>query len=290
MVRSTFVGLIAVLLVAKAVTAIRSVPLAWEERQEKIAAPPQSTKAYEIHTENGTVDFTGEDEASYKPELLAIKKAGASTPQRAQEALDAIEVVVEGKDTEKCRIDWRWAKPKQSDWSAVVDFKVHAPKSVDARIETQNGRVHVENLAGNLKIVTDNGQIDAETTGNALDVKTTNGQIKAGFAGQLLKLRSTNGQIAADLTRCGKIGGEISTVNGVIEIMVGSETSCELSATTENGQVRCQPDLKRAPWDKNITSNSRRPWSRHGVARGILGAGGEKLRLTCQNGGILIRD
>lgn len=290
MIRSTFVGLIAVLLVAKAVTAIRSVPLAWEERQEKVAAPARSTKSYEIQTDNGTVIFAGEDDAAYKPEILATKKAGGSTVERAQEALDAIEIVVEGKAPDKCRIGWHWAKPKQSDWSAVVDFKVRAPKAVDVRIETQNGHVNVDNLAGNVKIVTDNGQIDAETTGDTLDVKTTNGQIKAGFAGHALKLRSNNGRIAADLTRCGKLGGEISTVNGLIEVLVGSDTACELSASTENGHVRCQPNLKRAPWDKNLSENPRRSWTRKSSVHGILGAGGEKLRLTCQNGAILIRE
>jgi DUF4097 and DUF4098 domain-containing protein YvlB len=264
MVRSTVIGLVVVLLVVKAVSSLSWISTRWEERTQTITLPAQNTKNYEIVTQNGTVEFAGQDEHLKTAELIAHVKGGANTDERAQQALDAIEVTTEGKDTETCRIGWRWRKPQETDWSAVVDFTLRAPKSANLRVESHNGRVEVKSLTGNANISTHNGEIETETSGELLEAKTANGEIDAKFSGRKIKLESNNGRIAADLSECHSIEGEIGTHNGLVEITLGKETSCVLETKTRHGY-----------------RNSR---------GGKLGSGGGKLLATSHNGAVLIHN
>jgi DUF4097 and DUF4098 domain-containing protein YvlB len=262
MVRSTVVGLVVVLLVAKAVSGLNLIPTHWQERTTTVNFPSRSTKALEIATSNGTVEFVGQEDSAKTVELIARCKAGASTSERAQQALDAIEVTADGKETETCRIGWRWRTPQEADWSAEVDFTVRAPKNVNLQIESHNGQLIVKNLAGNAKITTHNGRIDAETAGASLNAETNNGEIKAKFSGQKVNLHSHNGRIEADLSGSRGIEGEIATHNGLVEVTFGKLTSCELITKMRHG------------WRKA-----------HG---GKVGSGGGKLVASSHNGAVLI--
>jgi hypothetical protein len=264
MVRSTVVGLVVVLLVVKAVSSLSWMSTRWEERTQTITLPAQSTKTYEIVTQNGTVEFAGQDEHLKSAELVAHVKGGANTDERARQALDAIEVTTEGTGTETCRIGWKWKKPIETDWSAVVDFTLRAPKSANLRVEGHNGRVEVKNLAGNANINTHNGEIETETSGESLEAKTSNGEIDAKFSGRKIKLQSNNGRIAADLSESHAVEGEIGTHNGLVEITLGKETACVLETKTRHGY-----------------RNSR---------GGKIGSGGGKLLATSHNGAVLIHN
>src|ERR1700757_690223 len=118
--RSTVIGLVALVLVEKAVSRLTSMASRWEERTEEISLPAQVIKNYEIVTQNGTIEFAGQDEKLKTAELVAHIKGGANTDEKAQQALDDIEITTEGKDTETCRIGWRWRKQPEADWSAVI--------------------------------------------------------------------------------------------------------------------------------------------------------------------------
>jgi Putative adhesin len=264
MVRSTVIGLVVVLLVVKAVSSLTWIATRWEERTQTITLPAQVTKTYEIVTQNGTVEFAGEDEHLKTAELIAHVKGGSNTDERAQQALDAIEVTTEGKDTDTCRIGWRWRKTPETDWSATVDFTLRAPKNANVRVENHNGRVEVKNLTGNANITSHNGEIETESSGESLEAKTDNGEIDAHFSGRKIKLQSDNGRINADLSESHAIEGELGTHNGRVEVTVGKDTSCELAVKTRHGR-----------------SNSR---------SGKIGSGGGRLVVSTHNGGILIHN
>jgi DUF4097 and DUF4098 domain-containing protein YvlB len=264
MVRSTVIGLVVVLLVVKAVSSLNWIASHWEERTDTIKLESHGIKDFELTTTNGTVEFAGQDDHLTTTELVAHVKAGANSAERAQHALDAIEVTTEGKDTENCRIGWRWRDPQESDWSAVVDFTLRAPKGVNLKIESHNGLVTVKKLAGNAKITTHNGKIDTESSGESLDAETANGQIKSKFSGHKVNLHSSNGRIAADLSDAHAVEGEIATHNGIVEVTVGKQTSCELVTKTGHG-------YRNSPGGK-------------------IGQGGGKLVATSRNGAVLIHN
>lgn len=277
MIRSTIVGFIVVVCVAQVASGLRNLSTHWERKEETIRFRPQNTKLFEIQTVNGTVEFAGQNDSAKEVEIIALRKAGANSPERAKQALDALEVTVDGKASEICRLGWRWRTSKEPDWSATVNFTVRAPKKVNVNVETNNGRVTVKNLAGNAKIATTNGLIDTQTTGETLDLQTTNGHLTANFVGRTVKISTTNGKIAADLSRCQAVEGELTTTNGLIDLTVGPKTACELDVSTTNGSVRCEPGLKRK-------SKSR------GSLHGVLGTGGGSLSLRCTNGAIRVHE
>lgn len=155
-------------------------------------------------------------------------------------------------------------KSPESDWSASVDFTLRAPKNANLRVESHNGKVEVKNLTGNANINTHNGEIETESSGESLEAKTDNGEIDARFSGRKIKLQGNNGRIAADLSACHAIEGEVGTHNGLVEVTVGKETSCELVTKTRHGY-----------------RNSR---------GGKIGSGGGKLMVSSHNGAVLIHN
>ena len=262
MVRSSIIGLVVVLLVVKAVASLNHISTESDERTKAFTFQPKGTKAYEIETTNGTVEFTGQEDQTKTAELVARLRAWAGTKERALQALDAIDVTTDGQNTESCKIGWRWRTSPEPDWSAVVDFTLRAPKSVNLKVTSRNGRVDVGGLAGEARISTRNGQIDVETTGPVLSADTNNGEIKARFSGQKLHLHTHNGRIAADLSNAHAIEGEIATSNGAVRIQVGKATSCKLVTEAVHG---------------------RRNWS-----SGKLGAGGGTLTVSTRNGAVSV--
>jgi hypothetical protein len=262
MARSTIIGLVVVLLVVKAVASLNHISTQWEERTKTITWQPKGTQAYEIITHNGTVEFAGQNDQTKAAELVARLRAWAGTKERAEQALDAIEVTTDGTNTETCQIGWRWRTAPESDWSARVDFTLRAPKNVNLKVTTRNGQVDVGNLTGDAKIRTQNGQIDVQASGPSLTAETNNGEIRARYSGQKLNLHTHNGRITADLSHGHAIEGEIATHNGVVQVRVGKGTSCELITKTSHGWCN---------------------WT-----GGKLGAGGGQLVATTHNGAVFI--
>lgn len=280
MIRSTIVGLIVVVVIAKLVTGMLSISFASEQSQETITFPAPSTKQYAVHALNGRIDFSGND-PSKPTEIVAIRIGRGSNRERAKQALDAIEVTAEGKNAETCEIGWRWRRPKEIDWSGEVHFAVRAPRSSNIHAETVNGAITIKGLTGNLKAATTNGSIDTESSGEILDAQTVNGAVRARFTGKNINLQGCNGHLTADLTGCRGVEGSISTTNGGITVAVGEETACRLSASVINGKVRCEPHL---------ADEKKRRRSISGTLGPKLDGGAGKLEISTHNGSIHIRD
>jgi hypothetical protein len=273
MIRSTVVGIAVVLLLAKAVTGFRvSVT---ENREDVQKFDAKTVKAYEIVTDNGRIEFTGTDSGT-QAEIRAVAQASAHTLEAAREALQAIEVVVDGKDQQKCRIGWRWTQPKQADWSGTVNFNVRAPGNVDLVAKTDNGSLAVKEVTGTTALKSRNGSIEADTRGERLEAYTQNGRVDARFAGSNLAVETQNGEIKADLRECKALQARLSTQNGGLTVTVGRDTSCKVEASTVNGSLR-------APSELADRRKSRRSLS------GVLGGGQGRLTASSVNGSVRIR-
>jgi hypothetical protein len=279
MIRSTIVGLVVVLLIAKAATGFRIMWSNSVERTESVTFPSKHTKNFEVHADNGTVEIVGQDDASADVEITSVLQASAHDEEAAAAALEAMEVTIEGKGAETCRVGWRWKTPRHIDWSGSVRFKILAPEKVNVNCEAQNGTLSVNNLSGTAKLKSQNGKIVSDTSGESLEARTDNGVIEAKYSGPHLQLHTQNGTIAADLSHAGAVDGDIGTQNGAVTLTVGDHTSCKLSASTVNGRVS-SPGQKRS-WVKR--------WRKTRSIQETLGSGGGALKLSVQNGAIKIR-
>ncbi len=278
MLRSTIIGVVVVLLIAKAATSMRVVWPNSVERTETAEFAPHA-KNFEIRADNGSVEFVGQDDKSANVEVTSVLQASAHDEETAKAALDAMEVTIDGKDADTCKIGWRWKTARQADWSGSVRFKILAPKKVNVDCQLDNGAVDVNNVNGATKLVSKNGKVAADTAGESLAARTNNGTVDAKYSGPHIELHAQNGTVSADLSHTRAVDGEITTQNGTITLTVGNDTSCKLAASTVNGRVYF-PGQKRGFVKRMMRSKS---------VHETLGEGTGTLKLSVQNGSIKVR-
>jgi len=283
MLRSTIIGLVAVLLIAKMATGLRSILPNSVERTETKTFSPKFTKNFEVHSDNGSIEVVGQNDPEAEIEITSVLQASAHDEESAAAALDAMEVTIEGmepgKGAETCKVGWRWKTPPKSDWSGTVRFKIEAPHKVNVTCDAQNGALNVSNVSGTASLKSENGKIVADTSGRSLEARTENGVIDAKYTGPHLQLHAKNGTVTADLSHAASVEGDVTTQNGAVTVTVGDDTSCELKASTVNGRV-ILPDAKKG-WLKRLLR------SRSGHA--TLGKGGGTLKIAVANGVVKVR-
>lgn len=124
----------------------------------------------------------------------------------------------------------------------TVRYTVHVPSGVNVQLETVNGRVAVQNVAGNVKAETVNGDVAISTTNGTINAETVNGSIIASMA-QLpdsgnVHLETVNGSITTVMPD--SVGGRIDleNANGTITANYPHADS----ASTDKHHLRIQLD------------------------------------------------
>jgi DUF4097 and DUF4098 domain-containing protein YvlB len=141
-----------------------------------------------------------------------------------------------------------------------VNYAIRVPRSMNLDVETVNGTVTANNIAGALRFATVNGRIIVERCAGELDASTTNG----GIAAELLSL--TPGRPV-----------KLSTTNGRISVAVPRTMAARVDASTSNGSISS---------DLPVLAHSSSRNSLHGT---INGGGTAELSLHTTNGSIEIK-
>jgi hypothetical protein len=144
-------------------------------------------------------------------------------------------------------------------WS--VDFRLRVPRRSDLALESLNGGLSVEDVAGTIDLDTTNGGIRLENVGGEVTGHTTNGGISVALEG-----KTWEGE-----------GLDLESSNGGIHVEIPRDYSALLMAGTDNGGIRSDFRVERE--------------RRHGgVVRATLGEGGPLLRVMTRNGGVRIEE
>lgn len=213
---------------------------------------------------NGAVEIEGWDRDVVR--VVAVKKVKAGSRERAEEALERLEVRV---DRDGDRLSIRTRRPEDMSgffsWlfgqhvQANISYTVSVPRRTDVEVDTVNGKIYVRGVAGEVEADTTNGGIEVVDVRGSVDAGTTNGGIHVALAavddGRSMRFSTTNGAIRLTLPRSARVSLDASTTNGGI-------------------------DLDDLPAD--IRSHSRRH------LRAEVNGGGPEIRLTTTNGGIKI--
>ena len=97
----------------------------------------------------------------------------------------------------------------------TVRYTLHVPAGVKVDVETVNGRIAGQNLAGDVKASTVNGDVTISTTNGTVNAETVNGSIVASMASLPdsgdVHLETVNGSITSVIPE--GIGGEIDLEN-----------------------------------------------------------------------------
>jgi hypothetical protein len=143
---------------------------------------------------------------------------------------------------------------------------------------TGNGRVRVAGTDGPVRVTTGNGDVDVRDARNAVRVTTGNGHVNVVTAAGPVEARSGNGDIDVQMSavRANEDMG-FHTGSGAVRVTLPASFNGELDATTGNGELQSDFDLKVKG---RITP-------RH--IRATIGEGGALLRLTTGNGRLEVR-
>jgi len=177
-----------------------------------------------------------------------------------------------------------------------VSMTVLLPRGVRLKVATGNGALSVERAGGDVEASTGNGRVSVVETEGAVNVSTGNGEVTVRNAKARVHVSTGNGDVDV-VTAQGPV--EVSSGNGDIDVRMSALRSPEdmefntghgdvkltlpanyngeLDASTGNGSIRSDFDLK--------VKGQLNP--RH--IRATIGQGGATLRMSTGNGEFEIR-
>ena len=184
------------------------------------------------------------------------------------------------------------------DWrrNVTVAMTVLVPRGAQVRVSTGNGAVSVERVGGEVSASTGNGRVNVLNTDGAVRVSTGNGDVQVREVKGAVRVSTGNGRVNVT-TAQGPVearsgNGDIdvrmtavrpsedmtfSTGSGDVRVTLPADYSGELDASTGNGSIASDFDLK-----VEGRMSPRR-------VRATIGSGGARLRLTTGNGGLELR-
>lgn len=200
------------------------------------------------------------------------------------------------RDRGPCQGERRWGRDDDDDndrGAVSVAMTLLVPRGAAVKVITGNGAVSVERVGGELQAATGNGRVRVADTDGAIRVSTGNGDVEVRGAKAPVRVTTGNGRITVSaaegpvVARSGN--GDIdvrlsapaaredmsfSTGSGSVRVTLPAGFNGELDASTGNGEVRSDFDLR-------LTGrvNPRR-------LRATIGTGGPLLRLSTGNGGL----
>jgi Putative adhesin len=259
-----------------------------------------------VRNYNGPIDVRAASGGATTAEIRAEKRPGRSGGDIRDVAFDVTtsrngDVVVCStfRDNDPCDEDrhgWNNDDDSGGRRSVTVAMTVLVPRGVLVKVTTGNGAVAVERAGGEVSATTGNGRVQVSGTDGLVRVSTGNGDVVVRDAKAAVRVTTGNGRVTVT-TAEGPV--DASTGNGDIDVQIGALRSTEsmgfhtgsgsvrvtlpasyngdLDATTGNGEIRSDFDLK-----VQGRMSSRR-------VRATIGNGGPMLRLTTGNGQLELR-
>jgi hypothetical protein len=148
----------------------------------------------------------------------------------------------------------------------------------EVQASTGNGRVHIGETQGLVRVSTGNGDVEVRNAKASVNVSTGNGNVDVVTVEGPVEVSSGNGDIDVRMSALrAKEDMAFHTGSGDVKLTLPANYNGELDASTGNGTIRSEFDLKI----KGQLS------PRH--VRATIGAGGPMLRMSTGNGEFEIR-
>ncbi len=178
----------------------------------------------DVTTPNGEVDISPSADGT-TVEVVAVKRARATSPEAAKQALKGIEIT-EQATAKQIRLEVPRVRGEGGMHigreSREVRFTLKVPKSASVKVNTRNGGIRVSGVAGAVRIDSTNGNIVGEDLGGAVQAGTT------------------NGNVTVRVTRLLPDGIRLDTTNGSIDLQVPADTKANISAHWANGNFEAR--------------------------------------------------
>lgn len=209
----------------------------------------------EVAVRNGGIELRAGDVDQIK--ISGRKYAGGPTQAEAEQNLDQVTVYVGARDgqPDTFLIELRYPEELRNK-NVGADLVIVIPKPCAAKVETSNGGIRVEHMAGEVVLEssnggvhaldvdgtvragTSNGGIEIERVSGGVTAKASNGGVTAQEVGGPCVLRTSNGAVRCVLAATAQGDIELRSSNGKIHATLPASLAAELKLSTSNGRVR----------------------------------------------------
>lgn len=205
--------------------------------------PLESSQRLTVSNVNGRIQVSSWDRQEVR--VQAVIHAKGMSEEKVQETLKQIAVKATPSSA-GLKVETQY--PHHHDgffaWltgqhvSAEVDYQLTVPRQTSLAAETVNGSVHLDQVAGKLKLSSTNGSIHVNGASGSIVADTTNGSVKIKHSQGSLRAETTNGAIEAELSSVDpKANLHLETVNGHIALTLPSDLGADIHAETVNGAI-----------------------------------------------------
>lgn len=156
----------------------------------------------------------------------------------------------------------------------LIALNVKVPIDMKIMIDSDNGAIKIQNVAGDIDIESDNAAVELIDVSGNIKIDSDNGAIRltSPSTGNL-SLESDNGLIDVSLSKLAGDSYNIRTDNGMIHLTLSQDIAVDLEVTVNNGKVESSFPLERKGY----------------IYTGSLGGGGgPRIRISTDNGMISI--
>jgi hypothetical protein len=140
-----------------------------------------------------------------------------------------------------------------------VSYRAEVPTRLDLELETTNGSVSVNGVAGRMRLETSNGSLTLADLGGDVQAHSSNGSVHVRLSG----------------SRWDGDGLDVRTSNGSAQLDVPEDYNARLVTGTNNGSIRVDFPI-------TVTGNIRRSLDT------TLGSGGPTIRVQSSNGSVRV--
>jgi DUF4097 and DUF4098 domain-containing protein YvlB len=221
-------------------------------REITIAAP----SILNVNSKNGRITVKGENRSDVL--VRACVQAWAESKGQADSIVKSIRI--------ETASGVRAENTPEENWS--VSYEIHVPNRSNLDLMSQNGRITIESVQGQMKFETHNGRITLDDVAGDIKGMTRNGRVTVKLSGTYwqgsgLDVETNNGRITLDLPSSYAANVYVSTTNG------------RFSSNFAELQVAADSDGRKRRGGANKVSAS-------------INGGGAPIRLVTHNGRVSI--
>jgi DUF4097 and DUF4098 domain-containing protein YvlB len=238
-----------------AVTLLLAVPavVAQTEAEPEITRHAYQMNAngtFSLRNVNGSVTVHAWDQPSV--EIVATKKG------RSKEQMDMVKIEIVA-DLKQVSVETSYPRSEHN-LNVSVNYEVKVPRMALLRdIETVNGSVEIDGVAGEIETQTVNGSVKVLNAAGRVSAETVNGSISV----ELQKADSNSDM-------------KLETVNGSIKLYLTDQVNADVTAETVHGSVN-------SDYPMNVESSK---FIGTKKMNGTLGKGGARIRMETVNGSV----
>lgn len=208
-----------------------------------------SGKKLKMDNINGGISIDGWDKDQI--EINATKEVSSEKyeiPQEIKDGLKEIEIdIQENEGSIEITTNCPQGLEQGGKYQIRVYYKIYLPKKTDLKVETINGGIAIQGVAGTIQVKSINGGISLTALDGKIDIFTSNGGLSFRDIFGECDIQTMNGGIYGEYTILDKpLNLEVKSMNGQVSINLPQSEDIKAFAKCTNGSVSSKISLVKS--------------------------------------------